>query len=126
MKKLWMDESGAILSVELILIMVLVVIGLVVGLKALRDTVDGKLVELSAAVAAIDCGYGWGGITYISGGEGTSLFVTADGAWVAGSMYSSQMAIEEAFGLGAGAFDPAVVLESETVACDTQPAIISQ
>jgi hypothetical protein len=115
MKSLWMDEGGAILSVELILIMVMVVIGLVVGLASLRDVIDAKLVELSAAVAAIDPGYGFGGIIYTADDTTAS---TADGAWVAGSAYSSAMVVD-------GDFGPATVLESEDTTIGT-PAIVSE
>lgn len=121
MKKLWMDESGAILSVELILIMVMVVIGLVVGLKALRDAVVAKLADVAAAVAAIDPGYGYGGITYLS--VGTGQFASADGAWVAGSQYESTMAFEG--GWGAGIYTPEAVLTSEVAVAGTAPIIVS-
>lgn len=118
MKRLWMDEGGAILSIELILIAVLVVIGLVVGLAAVRDVVAAKLVELSAAVAAIDTGYGYGGITY-SADNTTAGGANQDGAWVAGSKYQSEMVIS-------GLFDPADVLASETVTNIVDPYIVSK
>jgi Flp pilus assembly pilin Flp len=88
MKKLWLDEGGAILSVEMILIMVIVVIGLVVGLTALRDAIDSKLAELGAAVGAIDPGYGWSGLYY----EAIAADIPADAsAWVAGSAYNASL-----------------------------------
>ena len=118
-KNLWLDEGGAILSVELILIMVMVVIGLVVGLKALRDAVDAKLAEVAAAVAAIDPGYGFGGITYLADATTSGI---PDGAWVAGSGYLSQMAPVAAI----GAFDAAAVLDSEDLSAGgVLPAIVS-
>ena len=40
LKRLWLDEGGAVLSTELILLLVITVIGMVVGLTALRDAVD--------------------------------------------------------------------------------------
>ena len=51
LKRLWRDEGGAILTTELILIMVLTVIGMIVGLTALRDAVDYQLADLAAAIA---------------------------------------------------------------------------
>jgi Flp pilus assembly pilin Flp len=64
LKRLWLDEGGAILSAELCLIMVLLVIGMVVGLTALRDAVDFQLADIAAAIAAIDPGYEFTGLTY--------------------------------------------------------------
>ena len=64
LKRLWLDEGGAILSAELCLIMVLLVIGMVVGLTALRDAVDFQLTDIAAAIAAIDPGYEFNGLQY--------------------------------------------------------------
>jgi Flp pilus assembly pilin Flp len=73
LKKLWLDEGGAVLSVELILLLVIVVIGIVVGMTALRDSIDFKFVELAEAVNRINPSYAVGGITYagISGSAGS-------------------------------------------------------
>jgi hypothetical protein len=91
MKTLWLDESGAILSVELILLMVILVIGLVVGLTALRDSIDATLASLSAAVAAIDPGYGLSGLAY----NAVAADITDNSsAWVAGSAYNAGLPAE--------------------------------
>jgi hypothetical protein len=119
-KSLWSDETGAVLSMELILIMVLVVIGSVAGLTALRDIMNAKLAEISAAMAAIDPGYGFGGLQYIAGPD-LSTVNTAGGAWVAGSMFSSRIAENAA----TGAFEPIAVLQSDTVTPDSPPIITS-
>lgn len=64
MKSLWLDESGALLSAELILLLVIVVIGLIVGMVALRDQINAQLVEVGTAIAAIDPGYFYSGVVY--------------------------------------------------------------
>jgi hypothetical protein len=66
MKKLWSDESGAVLSVELILLLVLVVFGIGVGLTVLRDAVLVKLCDVANAIAALDTSYQFYGLTYTS------------------------------------------------------------
>ena len=73
LKRLWMDEGGAILTTELILIMVITVIGLIVGLVALRDAVDYQLADLAGAIAAIDVSYSFDGLRYTAGGFGGVL-----------------------------------------------------
>ena len=67
LKRLWLDESGVVLSTELILIMVILVIGLVTGLTALKTAVVLKLADLAGAIAQIDTSYGFTGSTYTSG-----------------------------------------------------------
>jgi hypothetical protein len=77
MKSLWIDESGAVLSVELMLITVLLVFGVGVGLVALRDAVASKLAGVADAIANLDTAYTITGLTYTSpftttGGGGTN------------------------------------------------------
>jgi Flp pilus assembly pilin Flp len=71
--KFWRDEGGAVLSVELILLLVILVFGLVVGMTALRDAIDFKFVTMAEAVNRIDPSYAVAGIAYHgpSGGAGT-------------------------------------------------------
>ena len=64
LKKLWLDEGGVVLSTELILVMVILVIGLVTGLTALKTAVVLKLADVAGAVAQIDTSYGFTGSTY--------------------------------------------------------------
>ncbi len=126
LKKLWLDEGGAILSTELILIMVILVIGLTVGMVALRDAVVEKLTELSAAVYAIDTGYGWGGILYYQEADGGAVNAADCHAFVCGSYYADSAVLAGAGATAGGVFDPVVVLTSEPVDPGAPPAIISQ
>lgn len=86
-KELWLDQCGAILSAELVLIMVLLVIGLIVGLTALRDAIALQLGDVAGAVAALDPGFEFGGLTYNSNGAfgGTALGGGIFGSSVFGS-----------------------------------------
>ena len=85
LKRLWLDEGGAILSAELLLLMVILVIGLSVGMVALRDAIVSQYGELALAIAGVDTSFGWSGLYYecaIAGGFGDG-----DGsfAWAADS-----------------------------------------
>lgn len=62
-KRLWEDEAGAAYTMEIILVATLLVIGLVVGLATLRDSVVNKLGDVAGAVDDIVQTYSWDGIT---------------------------------------------------------------
>jgi hypothetical protein len=65
MKSLWMDEGGAILSFELMLLLVLVVIGISVGMVVLRDAVVSEFQWIAAAVNSLNPSYVVDGLTYV-------------------------------------------------------------
>jgi len=52
-RRFWNDESGFIISAELILIATLLVIGLIVGLTVLRNQVVQELVDVAQAIGSI-------------------------------------------------------------------------
>lgn len=52
--RLWADDAGVILSAELVLIATLLVIGMIVGLTSVRDSVVQELGDLAQAFAVID------------------------------------------------------------------------
>jgi hypothetical protein len=80
LKKLWLDEGGALLSVELILLIVITVIGISVGMVVLRDAVVTQFQSLAAALESVDPGYAWGSLSYAGAN---------DSAYVNGSVYST-------------------------------------
>ena len=61
MKKAWqhivLDERAAILSIEMILVATIVVIGLIVGVSSLRDSIVQEMGDAAAGVAALDHSY---------------------------------------------------------------------
>jgi hypothetical protein len=95
LKRLWLDEGGAILSAELLLIMVILVIGITVGMVALRDAVVGQYGDVAGAIAAIYPAYEWAGLSYESSGQ-SAFFIGEGGigdgisyAWVAPSGWAT-------------------------------------
>lgn len=80
LKSIWLDEGGAVLSSELILLTVILVIGLSVGMVAVRDAIDAQFVELALSIAAIDTSFSYDGIIYSEELDGTGAT-----GWVADS-----------------------------------------
>lgn len=66
--KLWNDESGFILSAELVLISTILVLGLIVGLTTLQSSVVGELTDVSGAIRSLNQSY------YYKGYSGRSLW----------------------------------------------------
>ena len=62
MKKLWNDEAGFIVSAELILIATIAVIGLIVGLAAVRDGITSELSDVAGAIQDVNQSYSIDGV----------------------------------------------------------------
>ena len=60
-EKLWGDESGFIVSTDLILISSILVIGLLVGLVSLRDQIVQELGDVAVAVGNLNQSYSFAG-----------------------------------------------------------------
>lgn len=60
MKKLWSDESGFIVSAEIILVATILVIGLVAGFTTLRSSILSELADVGAAIRQLDQSYAYG------------------------------------------------------------------
>ena len=54
LKRLWNDDAGAVVSIELVLVGSVLLLGLIVGLAALRDSVNNELADLGSAVDEIN------------------------------------------------------------------------
>lgn len=80
MRKLINDEAGFVVSAELILVLTIGVLGMVVGLASVRDSLLAEFCDLSSAFGALDQSYnfrtvfkeaagtkGWHAITYGAG-----------------------------------------------------------
>jgi hypothetical protein len=80
MRKLWNDEAGFIVSAELVLIATILVIGLIVGMVALRNQVVQELCDVGMAIGSLNQSYAF---------AGTLGFPAcgAVGAWTGGSCY---------------------------------------
>jgi len=56
-QKLWNDDKGFVVSIELILIATIAVIGLITGLTAVRDAVVSELSDVAGAVQDLNQSY---------------------------------------------------------------------
>ena len=79
MLRLWNEETGAIISAEIVLVATILVIGLVAGLKSVRDSVVTELGDVAQAIANINQSYSFSG----AGGHhafsaGSAFIDTAD------------------------------------------------
>jgi hypothetical protein len=68
MKSLWLDEGGAVLSFELMLLLVGLVIGITIGMVILRDAVISEFQCIAVAVNALNPGYAWADLQYDGNG----------------------------------------------------------
>jgi hypothetical protein len=87
MKSLWLDEGGAILSFELMMLLVGLVIGVSIGMVILRDAVISEYQCVAAAVNSLNPGYAWSDLIYDGGTSsamvnGTDASVTTLGIGV--------------------------------------------
>lgn len=89
-KKLWGDESGFIVSTDLILISSILVIGLLVGLVSVRDQIVQEFGDMAVAVGNLNQSYSFAGhnVTLVS--HSTTYTFT-----VAGSNFTDQSDIGE-------------------------------
>jgi len=62
MKKLWNDEAGFVVSAELILIATVAVLGLLVGLAAVRDGIVSELSDVAGAFQDVNQSYSIDGV----------------------------------------------------------------
>jgi Flp pilus assembly pilin Flp len=67
-KRFWEDEGGAIISAELVLVLVIVVLGMIVGLVAVRDAVVTELADFAQALTSLDMSYEFAAIELTSAG----------------------------------------------------------
>lgn len=79
MKKLWNDEVGALVSAEIVLVATILVIGMIVGLSSLRNSVVSELADVGAAIGDIDQSYSYSAVAgHASGTAGGSFADVAD------------------------------------------------
>jgi hypothetical protein len=83
-RRLWNEEAGAIVSAEIMLIASILVIGVIVGLKSVRDSVVTELADVAQALANIDQSYSYsatsGHHAFTAGGSFSDLPDFCDGA----------------------------------------------
>jgi hypothetical protein len=76
MKKLQKKQAGFIVSAELVLIATILVIGLVVGMVAIRDAMTAEMGDVAEAIGNLDQSYSFDGINDAGTGAiiGASMF----------------------------------------------------
>lgn len=60
--RLWNEQEGAIVSAEILLVATILVIGVIVGLKSVRDSVVTELADVAQALANVDQTYSYSGV----------------------------------------------------------------
>jgi len=78
LKALWNDDCGAVVSIELILVITILGIGMIVGLTTLRNDVVTELADTAQAVANIDQSYSYCGVTGHCSATNGSAFQDSD------------------------------------------------
>ena len=76
--KLMKDESGFVVSSELVLLATMLVLGLIVGLSAVRQAISQELADLATAIGRISQDYSYSGITGHSASVAGSIFTDAN------------------------------------------------
>ena len=62
LNRFWAEETGAILSAEVMLVASILVIGVIAGLSSLRDSVVTELADLAQALGNVNQSYSFGGV----------------------------------------------------------------
>ena len=57
LKRLWRDEAGVTYTIEIILVATVVSLGLIVGMSALRDSVNNELADVGSAIDELNQTY---------------------------------------------------------------------
>ncbi len=73
LKQLWNDESGFIVSSELILISTILVIGMVVGLSEVQHAVVQELGDVADAIGSVNQSYRYSGFSARKSGRKRGL-----------------------------------------------------
>ncbi len=73
LKRLWRDESGAYVSLEIVLAGTILGIGVITGLSSLRDATITELADVGGAIAWLDQSYHLHGVKAHSSGTGWTL-----------------------------------------------------
>lgn len=72
--RLWNDQAGAIVSAEIMLVGTLLVIGVIVGLKSVRDSVVTELADIAQALDNTSQSYWYNGYQNNYGGSTSSSY----------------------------------------------------
>lgn len=74
-QQFWNDESGFVVSSELVLIGTILVLGVIVGLATVRDQVVQELGDLALAIASVNQSYSYSAVTGHTSSTAGSVFI---------------------------------------------------
>jgi hypothetical protein len=63
MSRLWNDQAGFIISTELMIVATILVIGILVGLVAIREQIVQELADIAMAISDVNQSYSFAGVT---------------------------------------------------------------
>lgn len=72
--RFWNEQTGAIVSAEIIMVATILVIGVIVGLKSLRDSVVSELADVAGAVGSVNQSFCFSGVCGHGGHNAGSSF----------------------------------------------------
>jgi Flp pilus assembly pilin Flp len=83
--RLWKEETGAILSAEVMLVASILVVGVIAGLASLRDSIVTELADVAQAVANVNQSFSFSGVaghhTFAGGGSFEDNIDFCDRQW---------------------------------------------
>jgi hypothetical protein len=81
MIRLWTEDAGVLIAAEIVLIASILVIGVIVGLAAVRDSIVTELADVAQAIANLNQSFSFSGTAghhAFSAGGGSSFHDNAD------------------------------------------------
>ncbi len=143
MNQLLQDETGAIISAEMVIIATVVVLALVVGWNAVAGAMVGELVDVATAFGSLDQSYNYRGIRHIGhascSGSGffdfcgnivldtnTQTIVGGAGRTTGGSFGGGGTVVTEGYAEAAVVEQPAAFLDTYTVEGAEQVAVLEE
>lgn len=102
LNRLWNDEAGAVLSAEIVLVATILVIGSIVGLKSVRDSVVAELADVAQAIGNISQTYSYSSVEgHFAGTDGSTFtdrldFCDGDGSNLANAQQSKCVSLNVA------------------------------
>lgn len=72
--RLWIEQDGAVVSAEIMLVGTILVIGVIVGLKSVRDAVVSELADVAQAFSNVNQSYSYSGVAGHAGFSGGGMF----------------------------------------------------
>ena len=109
-QQFWNDESGAILSAEIVTVGTVAVLGTTVGLHSVATAVNGELTDMARAFRSLDQSYSFKGFSSCR-------------AYTAGSCFTQEPVEKSLQSLCAGAAPTQVVGSDSAVSSDETAAI---